>query len=273
MNLSVGSPGGMEDSGPVEAREDDVSVATAGGHQSAETQLAQLRVPGSFTEGELEDLPDPVRRYLRASIAPGTPLAQSARFRMRGSIKQGRWWLPFRARQILAPLHGFVWAARVGGSVLVGSDRYAGGDGAMEWKLLGLVRVLHAEGPDMAHSSAGRAGAEAVWVPTAVLPRFGVTWTATDAHHITASYRLDNFELELHYTLDDDARVRSIALDRWGGPDNTGFHRFVHELTGYTTFDGVTIPSAGRGGWFNAADRWSDAEFFRYEITDFRLVT
>lgn len=250
-----------------------MSAASAGWHQSAETRLAQLRAPATFTENELGDLPEPVRRYLRASIAPGTPLAQSARFRMQGSIRQGRWWLHFRARQILAPLHGFVWAARLGRGLLVGSDRYARGNGTMEWKLLGLLPVLHAEGPDLAHSSAGRAGAEAVWVPTAMLPRFGVTWIAANAHHITASYRLDNFEIELHYTLDHDARVRSIALHRWGGPGNTGFHRFVHELTEYTTFDGVTIPSTGRGGWFNATDRWSDAEFFRYQITDFHLVT
>jgi hypothetical protein len=51
-------------------------------------------------------------------------------------------------------------------------------------------------------------------VPTALLPRFGVTWEAADAHHLTASYHLDDVELEVHSTLDDDARVRSVALDR-----------------------------------------------------------
>lgn len=180
-----------------------------------EARLVRLRAPGSVAEGELEGLPDPVRRYLRASIPPGTPLAQSARFRMRGSIRLGKLWIPFRARQILAPLHGFMWAAKAGG-VIVGSDRYMDGKGAMDWKLFGLVRVVYAEGPDVSRSSAGRAGGEAVWVPTALLPRFGVTWSATDARHITASYRVDETELELHYTLADEARVRSIALDRWG---------------------------------------------------------
>jgi hypothetical protein len=96
-----------------------------------DARLAQLPVGGAFTERELEGLPNPVRRYLRASIAPGRPLAQSARLRMRGSVKQGRFWLPFRARQILAPRYGFVWAARVGG-VLIGSDPYMDGLGTME---------------------------------------------------------------------------------------------------------------------------------------------
>jgi hypothetical protein len=154
---------------------------------------------------------------------------------------------------------------------LVGSDRYMDGEGMMEWKLFGLVPLVHAEGPDIARSSAGRAGAEAVWVPTALLPRFGVRWSAASAHHINASYPINGFEVELQYTLDDDARVQSVALDRWGGPDGKGLHRFVHELTRFSTFDGVTVPSGGRAGWFDGSEDWSDAEFFRYEITDLEL--
>jgi hypothetical protein len=240
-----------------------------------EAWLAHPPVAGSFDEGELQGLPDPVRRYLRTSIAAGTPLARSARVRMRGSVKLGRWWIPYCARQVSAPHHGLVWTARAGG-VIEGFDRYADGRGAMQWKLLDLIRLIHAEGPDVSRSSAGRAAAEAVWVPTALLPRFGVTWEAADSHHLTASYRLDDVDLELYYTLDDDARVRSVALDRWGDPESTGtfgLHRFGHEMTRYSTFDGVMIPSAGRAGWFYGTDRWSEGEFFRYQVTDFHLVT
>ncbi len=237
-------------------------------------RLAYPPAPGSFAEAELEGLPDPVRRYLGAAIAPGTPLAAAARFRMRGSIKLGQRWVRFRARQIETPHHGFVWAARAGG-IIVGSDRYADGQGAMNWRVLGLVRVMHADGPDVSRSAAGRVGAEAVWVPTALLARFGVTWSATDPHCITANYRLDDAEIELHYTLGDDAQVQSVVFERWGDPDSSGIwghHPFGFEATGYSTFDGVTIPSAGRAGWFYGTDRWNEGEFFRFEITDFHLV-
>ena len=51
------------------------------------------------------------------------------------------------------------------------------------------------------------------------------------------------------------------------------WHPFGGEITGYATFDGVTIPSAGRVGWFFGTERWPAGEFFRYRITDLHLVT
>lgn len=194
---------------------------------------------------------------------------------MRGSIKLGRWWVPFRARQVVAPLHGLVWAARAGG-VVVGSDRYDAGRGAMEWKLLGMIPLIRAEGPDLTRSTAGRAAAEAVWVPTALLPRFGVAWRASDEHHVSASYRLGGLAVDLEYVLDDEGRARSVALERWGDAESSGAfgpHRFGHEAIRYSTFDGVTVPSAGRAGWFYGTDRWREGEFFRYEFTGYHLVT
>ena len=50
---------------------------------------------GGVPPGELDGLPEPVLRYLTAAVAPGTPLARTARIRMHGTIRIGRW-LPFR---------------------------------------------------------------------------------------------------------------------------------------------------------------------------------
>jgi hypothetical protein len=239
-----------------------------------DAHLLQPPAPGEFSAAELEGLPEPARRYLAQAIAPGTPLAASARLRMRGHIKVGRW-LPFRAHQVLNPHHGFVWTARAGG-VITGSDRYVDGDGAMEWKLAGLVTVAHAQGPDTSRSAAGRAGAEAIWLPTTLLPRFGVRWSAADSDQVTAHYQVGETPLAVTCQLDMDGRVRWLVFDRWGDPDNTGafgWHRFGGELTGYRSFQGLTIPTEGRLGWFYGSDRWLAGEFFRYRITDLQPVT
>jgi hypothetical protein len=239
-----------------------------------ERELLRPPFHGSFSHAEVHGLPEPVRRYFEAAIAPGTPLATAAVLRMRGRLKLGRRWLPFRARQVLAPHRGFVWAARVGG-LITGSDRYAGGTGEMDWRLLGLVPLVHAGGEDISRSAAGRGAAESVWVPTTLLPRFGVAWSATDTHHIAARYALDATDVEVHLTLDDRGQVQSIAFDRWGDPDEAGtWGRYPAgmEVTRTSTFEGLTIPSAGRFGWFFGTERWPEGEFFRFQLTDFRLV-
>lgn len=74
---------------------------------------------------------------------------------MRGHIKIGRW-LPFRARQVLNPHHGFVWAVRTAG-VISGSDRYTDAAGGQDRKLAGPLIVMHADGPNVSRSAAGRA--------------------------------------------------------------------------------------------------------------------
>lgn len=234
---------------------------------TAEQHLHQP-VEGSFEPASIQALPAPVRRYLCHAIEPGAPLIRSARLQMRGHIKVGHW-LPFRATEVLAPRHGFEWRARAA-LLISGSDRYRSGSGAMQWKLAGLIPVMAAEGPDVSRSAAGRAGGEATWLPTAVLPGPGVTWFADSDRQIRVRFDIDDTPIEVHYEVDPTGAVRSAWLSRWGDPDNTGiwgWYRFGGDITEHRTFHGIKIPSRGRFGWHHGTDRWAEGEFFRYEIT------
>ncbi len=122
---------------------------TSAAHQRIERlehRLLRPAAPGVFDDEELEGLPEPVARYLDAAIARGAPLARSAALDMRGHLKLDGRWLRLRAHEVLAPHDGLVWRARVAG-IVTGSDRSSQGHGVMDWKLLGLLRVMHAEGP------------------------------------------------------------------------------------------------------------------------------
>ena len=230
-----------------------------------------------FGEDELVGLPAPVQRYFRASIAVGAPLAPAARIEMRGSDQdRAARWLPFCATEVLAPRRGFVWSARVAGGLFVGSDQYASGLGEMRWKILGFEPSSPSQRARCSRSSAAGLGAEAVWVPTALLPRYGVNWTAENDTHLTARYNVDNTPLVVRYELDDEARIRSAQIDRWGDPNNTGawgLHAFGFEATARATFAGVTVPSQGRVGWFPRTEQWANGEFFRFALTKLCLVT
>lgn len=177
-----------------------------------ERRLGRSPAPGTFDGEEIAGLPEPVQRHLTAAIRSGIALTTAVGLKMHGRIKVGRW-LPFRARQVLSPHEGFLWTARAAG-LIAGFDRYLNGVGAMHWKAAGLITVAHGEGPDVSRSAAGRGGVEAVWVPTALLPRFGVTWSAADHAHITARYTLGETPVDVTYTLESDGHIRSLIFDR-----------------------------------------------------------
>jgi hypothetical protein len=236
--------------------------------------LVQPAADEVFSPAETGALPDAVRRYFAASLRDGVPLARSARLWMRGSMKIGTRWLPFRAGQMESPHRGFVWAARAG-TAIVGSDRFVDGRGAMSWRLLGVVPVAKASGADVDRSAAGRGMAEAIWVPTALLPRFGVRWTEIDRQNISASYELLGHLATLQLTLSDDGLMSSVSFDRWGDPEGTGswgLHRFGFRAEGHRTFEGITIPVRGAAGWYFDTDRWEEGEFFRCEIVRYELL-
>lgn len=227
---------------------------------------------GWFTEDDVASLPAPVARMLRAAIAPGTPLARTGRVRMRGEIRLGGRWRAFRAEETLSPGTGFVWSARVG--PIAGDDRLLDGRGRMRWRLLGIRTVQRADGPDVTRSAAGRLAGEAIWLPTAMLPRFGVRWRAPDATHVVADVPCGDVVTEVHHRLDGRGRVVLSWFDRWGDPDGTGawgMHRFGMRATAWRTFDGVTVPSEGTAGWHVGTPGEQDGAFFRFRVTAVRL--
>jgi hypothetical protein len=210
-----------------------------------EQAAAALAPADVFRLDDAEGHPDTVGRYLTAAIAPGTSLAPGARLSMQGSIKIGRW-LPFRARQLLVPRLGTVWEARVAG-VISGSDRYVAGRGGMDWKALGLARLVRAEGPDVSRSAAERAAGESIWVPT-VLARTGdAVRDAPDGSHVTVELETDGHMVVLEHEIDAVGQLRRSHFQRWGDPDNTGrwqLHPFGVEVTGHATFGGGDDPES-----------------------------
>jgi hypothetical protein len=248
------------------------ATSSSGRPSAFELHLAVPPDDGVFSDAEVEGCDEPVRRYFKAAIAPGTPLACAARLRMHGAIRFGKRWFPFRAEELLAPLHGYLWPATVAHGLLRGSDCYDDGLASMSWKLLGIVPVIRSTGADVARSARGRTTAEGVWLPTAVLPRYGVQWHAKNDRHIVATIPIEGEQQTLCITTDDAGLVRSVHVDRWGDPDGTGqfdWYPFGIEIARSRSFHvGITMGAEGIGGWFHATDRWREGAFFRYTIRE-----
>jgi hypothetical protein len=113
-----------------------------------------------------------------------------------------------------------------------GSDRYVGGSGGMAWKLLGLVPVVRAEGPDASRSAAERAAGESIWVPTALAAGDAATWSATGDDELNVTLAMDGHRVTLHHELDRTAgcaarasRAGAILMARVLGPSTRSASR------------------------------------------------
>ena len=225
----------------------------------------------SLTPGTLYGLPEAAQRYLEHAIAPGTRLAQAVRLRMHGEIKLKRWF-PFTAEQVLSAQRGIIWMAtvRMCGLPIRGFDCVIDGTGAMQWKLMGIMPFVTASGPDISRSAIGRFEIESMWLPSMLCAR-DVSWSAADASQLVAKLTRQDEPAELRFTIDSDARLRSLKMRRWCDPDGGGFRYedFGVIVEEEASLGGFTIPSRLRSGWYIGTDRFeSEGEFIRLTIDE-----
>jgi len=223
--------------------------------------------PEPFDPDMVVDLPEPARRWLAHAIAPGTPLWRSVELEMHGTIKI-KGWRPFTATQVIAPPEGYIWAARasVYGLPVTGYDRLSSGSGEMRWRLLGVVPVVTASGPDLFRSAAGRLASEIALLPTAFQMAAWRLGDAPDTAVATWQIGAESIDVALHVA--PDGRLLDVLLQRWSDAGGAfGYVPFGVACEQERTFDGVTIPSDIRAGWWWGTDREAEGAFFRAEIT------
>jgi len=222
-----------------------------------------------FDPDLLPELPVVARHYLEHAIAPGTRLASAVRLRMHGEIKLGPW-LPFTAEQVIHRDRGMIWRATVrkNGIPIHGSDRIVDGEGSMQWKLFGLFSVMKASGPDITRSTLGRVQVESIWLPS-LFCHSDLAWTETDSSQLHARLTLWGEVADLDFTLEKTGQIKTTAISRWGNPERGAFHfvNFGGIVEEEGTFEGYTIPTRIRAGWYFGTDRFeSGGEFFRASI-------
>ena len=217
------------------------------------------------------NLPEIAKRYFVHAISANTQLASAVRLKMHGEIKL-KGWQAFHADQVICARKGMIWQAtvRMNGLPIFGWDRVIKGEGAMQWKLLGLLPIVTASGPDVTRSAVGRMQGEYVWLPSALLDDT-VSWNALDSTHAQAHSTLLNETTCLQLEIAESGRLKTARFQRWGDPDGSAHHyeNFGVFVEQEDTFSGYTIPSRIRAGWYFGSERFErEGEFFRATIDD-----
>jgi hypothetical protein len=221
-----------------------------------ERETAVDDAPRTVDPQRVESLPPPVARYFAFALSPGQRIVARAHLRFTGTFaSRPNAWAPFTAEQdVRAQPPGFVWDARIAMMPVVPvrvRDSYVGGEGSMRAAAAAVVPVVNQRGtPEMAAASLQRFLAEAVWYPTALLPREGLSWSAIDDTTARVTLTDGPTTVSLDMTFGPNGEIESTSAMRFrdvkGRPVLT---RWVGHHRDYKRMDGMMIPTSGEVAW------------------------
>jgi hypothetical protein len=203
-----------------------IAVGTRRWNRQSATAISCLYAPepvtGHVADAQHEDLPDPVERYFRFALTPGQPLVRHAFIRWSGELLMfgSSGWRPFNAEQhFSAYAPGYVWDANVRMVPFLPvriRDSYIDGAGASEASVASLFPLKGQRGTrKVAEASLMRYLAEAVWLPTALLPRPGLSWSAIDADTARATLTHRGLSAAVDFRFGAAGGIVSCSADRY----------------------------------------------------------
>jgi hypothetical protein len=217
-----------------------------------------------------DTLPSPVRRYLEYALTDAAPM-HDAHLWHRGTFRTapGKNWLPIDGEQyfsVAAP--GFIWNASVRPAPLVwiaARDSLVDGRGNMRVKLLSIVTIADASGPQIDQGARLRWLAESAWFPFAFAAPC-VEWKPIDDSRAEARLIGDGLPVSAELTVDGEGRLTRLRAQRYR--DVGGGRAVVTPWTGayrqYREFHGVRIPTEVEVTWELDGGPFSYA---RFEVT------
>lgn len=254
-------------------RRADTRADEAAWHKLASTLSA---APGRCGPAMIASLPGAARRYFEFTIAPGAMLAPVVALEMRGQIglgdKADPKYRPFKARQIIAFPHGFLW--RLDAGAIGGSDGLLPTTSWARFWLLGLVPIVRVSSNDDHQRSAfGRLVAEAAfWAPASLIPGANVRWEEAGPDTARAIVTHGSLEQAVEIEVARDGQPRSVVIQRWSSENADRIYRlqpFGGYLSEYRDFGGYRLPTRVEGGNHFGQDEYFP--FFRVEITDVHI--
>ena len=215
---------------------------------------------GVVTEADLEGLPGPLAAYIRRSGAVGQPRVTSLWAGFHGRIRSSpdAAWMPFTGQQVNTfgshPDRLFLMDATRSGLPVTVLHSYADATATMRAKVLSLVTVVDASGPEMDRGETVTVFNDLVVLAPGAIADAPVRWTAVDDRHVLGAFTNEDQTVSAELTFDEDGDlVDFVSEDRLrASPDGTSFtrQRWSTPLSGHREEHGHRQLDAGRGRWY-----------------------
>lgn len=230
-------------------------------------------LPTYHAERELEGLPAPVQRFMRRNLDDGAPHLSCVRLRKTGTVRErpGQPWTEYEAEEyVVASTPALLWYARLRPFPLVWVDSrelLLQGRGHALAKLFSTLPSVDRDDDATRRALMLRWMASLVYVPSALLAREGLSWTALDDDR--AELRLSEGELEVHgiFVFDDKGDVIRFESEErpWTGDSRPSTALWIVEYGEHRGFGSLSIPT-------RVAQRWElDGQTFPYQESKLEL--
>jgi hypothetical protein len=222
-------------------------------------ELAAAGPSRAVSDADLRRLPEPVRRYLRATGALAVPVPASLRARWKGRFRGApdEPWMELTAEQVstygASPSRLFFIDARRSGIPVDVYHRFVGPAATFRVRVASLVPILAARGPEMDHTETVTLFNDLCLLAPGRLADPSIRWEEVDAttaratftrgrETISAALRFDADGMLVDFVSDDRSRSspdgKTSTRQRWSTP-----------LRDPRAFGGLRLPSRGEARW------------------------
>jgi hypothetical protein len=241
------------------------------------TRLQRLTTAPPLREDDLAPLPEPVQRWVRASGAIGHPRPTHVFARWRGRIRAGKddRWMEAVAEQhnfLLEPSRFFLMKARRAGIPVVVLHAFRDGEASMRVRLLSLVPVADARGPEATRAETVTLLNDVALLAPGGLVDPAILWEPIDHRSARARYTLgaNTVSAVLEVDLDGDL-VDFVSDDRLvASPDGKRFtpQRWSTPVRDHRSYGPHRAPARGEGMWH---PREGSFVYLELELLDLRV--
>ncbi len=230
-------------------------------HQDAARLMGRATTEPLVTDNDLDRLPAPVQRYLRAAGVIGRPHVRNLLARMHGRFRpsaEGAW-MPFVAEQYngfeccRGASRFFYMTASRSMVPMQAYHRFTDGAATMRVKVAGAVTVINLAGPEMTRAETVTLFNDLCVMAPAALVDAPVAWEHASDDRVTAAYTNAGITIRADLVFDRSGYlVDFVSDDRLKASDDGSTlmpSRWSTPLRGRKTFQGVQLAAAGDARW------------------------
>ena len=229
-----------------------------------------------ITPEDLMGLPEPVQKFLKFSQVVNTPRVNKVELKQKGLFKTApdRDWVPFTATQTFDVVKaGFEWKVKMKMApllVVTGRDQLKDSEGSMLIKILGLIPVVNARGPEMDQGAMTRYLSETIWFPQAWLSE-NIRWEPIDTLSARATLTINEKSVDGIFYFAPDGRCTEFKCQRYySSGDEMALYPWRTPVDEYSEINGVVICSRARAIWEKPEGNFCYVDL---EITKYRVET